>query len=172
MLDIMYLSLDEIYPYDKNPRRNAQAIDAVAASIDNFGFKVPIVIDKHNVIVAGHTRYAAALKLGLDKVPCISAAHLTPKQVRAFRLADNKTSELAEWDKPMLNLELNELMGLFDMTEFGFSLMTTVDSGKNAENDNTDGESSGDKPEPGVIICPRCKRPFRKGAAKHDADSI
>lgn len=171
MIQVVYLGLDEIKPYEKNPRRNAQAVDAVAASIDNFGFKVPIVLDKHNVIVAGHTRYAAAQKLGIDKVPCVRAEHLTPKQARAFRLADNKTAELAEWDKPALNLELNELMGLFDMTEFGFSLMTTTDPGKNAENDNPDLEG-GEKPEEGVIICPRCKRPFRKGAFKHDSDSV
>lgn len=170
MIQVVYLSLEEITPYEKNPRRNEQAIDAVAASIENFGFKVPIVLDKHNVIVAGHTRYAAAQRLGLDKVPCVKAEHLTPKQAKAFRLADNKTAELAEWDKPALNLELNELMGLFDMTEFGFSLMSSGDSGKDG-NDNPGLE--GDAPTPGIITCPRCKAQFRKGAMKHDdSDSV
>ena len=88
--------LTELKPYEKNPRNNTAAVEPVAESIKQFGFKVPIVIDKNGVIVAGHTRYKAAEKLGLDKVPCIVADDLSPEQIKAFRLADNKTAEFAE----------------------------------------------------------------------------
>lgn len=92
MTKIVYKRLDELKPYENNPRRNDKAVDAVAASIEQFGFKVPIVIDNDNVIVAGHTRYKAAGKLNMDEVPCIVADDLTPEQIKAFRLADNKTA--------------------------------------------------------------------------------
>ena len=120
LMEIQYLSLKSLIPYGKNPRNNTPAIEAVAESIKTFGFKVPIVIDKDNVIVAGHTRYKASQKLGLDKVPCIVASDLTPEQIKAFRLADNKTAELAEWDTSLLSLELKDLD--LDMTIFGFDL--------------------------------------------------
>lgn len=96
-MEIIYLKMGDIHPYEKNPRNNAPAVDAVAASIKEFGFKVPIIIDKDNVIVAGHTRYKAATKLGFEEVPCIKADDLPEEQIKAFRLADNKVSELAEW---------------------------------------------------------------------------
>lgn len=155
---IVNMLLDDLKPYDKNPRRNDDAVDAVAASIKSFGFKVPIVVDKHNVIIAGHTRYRAAKQLGLTEVPCIKAEHLSPKQVKAFRLADNKTGELAEWDKPMLNLELNSLLGEFDMSLFGFTLQTVTGEGK----DDGDSAAGNEKGDDGVVVCPRCKRPFRR----------
>ena len=108
----------DIHAYENNPRKNDNAVDAVAASIKNFGFKQPIVIDKNNVIVAGHTRVKAALKLGLSEVPCVIADDLTDEQVKAFRLADNKTAELAEWDLDKLSEELKFID--MDMEEFGF----------------------------------------------------
>ena len=111
----------DLIPYEKNPRVNENAVEAVAESIKEFGFKVPIVIDKYNVIVAGHTRLKAALSLGLDKVPCVVADDLTPEQVAAFRLADNKTAELADWDYGLLDEELKRLQGIIDMERFGFS---------------------------------------------------
>lgn len=113
------ISLSELTPYDKNPRLNDDAVPKVAESIQQFGFKVPIVIDSNNVIVAGHTRYKAAQSLGLQSVPCIVADDLTPEQIRAFRLADNKVAEFAEWDFDALNEEL-ELLTDFDMGAFGF----------------------------------------------------
>lgn len=123
-VQIVYKGLDELKPYANNPRRNDNAVDAVAASIKEFGFKVPIVIDKDGTIVTGHTRYKASKKLGLDKVPCIIASDLTPEQVKAFRLADNKTNELAEWDWAALQIEFGELSGFnFNMGDFGFSQM-------------------------------------------------
>lgn len=119
-MDILELGLDEIKPYEKNPRNNDNAVDAVAASIREFGFKVPIIIDKDNVIVAGHTRYKAAQKLGLKKVPCIKADDLNEEQIKAFRLADNKVAEQATWDFDLLN---DELLGItMDMEQFGFDL--------------------------------------------------
>jgi ParB-like chromosome segregation protein Spo0J len=113
--------LDEIKPYENNPRNNDGAVEAVSNSIKRFGFKVPIVVDSNGVIVAGHTRYKAAQLLGLQSVPCIVADDLTDEQVKAFRLADNKVSELATWDDEKLDIELDGLAD-FDMSEFGFSL--------------------------------------------------
>ena len=120
-IKIIYKSADELVPYENNPRDNTAAIDAVAASIKEFGFKNPIIIDSDNVIVAGHTRLKAAQKLKIQSVPCVVADDLTQEQVNAFRLADNKTAELAEWDLELLNSEL-ELIDGIDMTEFGFEL--------------------------------------------------
>lgn len=111
----------ELIPYEKNPRYNDNAVPAVAASIKEFGFKVPIIIDKDNTIIAGHTRLKAAEQLGLDKVPCVIADDLTDAQIKAFRLADNKSGELAEWNDDFMFLELQELDALgVDMLQFGF----------------------------------------------------
>ena len=120
-MTIKEIKTADLIPYENNPRNNDAAVDAVANSIKQFGFKVPIVIDKDNVIVAGHTRLKAAEKLGLDKVPCIVADDLTEEQIKAFRLADNKTAELAEWDFEKLESELQELADLdVEMAQFGF----------------------------------------------------
>lgn len=119
-MDIVSLRLDELTPYENNPRQNDAAVDAVAASIKQFGFKVPIVVDANNIIVAGHTRFKAAAKLGLDTVPCVVADDLTEEQVKAFRLADNKVGELAEWDTEKLSQELAGILDI-DMEQFGFS---------------------------------------------------
>lgn len=117
-MEIIYLKLDDIKPYEKNPRKNDAAVDPVAASIKEFGFKVPIIIDSDNVIVCGHTRYRAAKKLQMEEVPCIKADDLTEDQIKAFRLADNKVSELAEWDFKLLDEELGNIT--MDMEQFGF----------------------------------------------------
>lgn len=119
--------LGEIREYEKNPRKNDKAVNAVAESIEEFGFKVPVVIDRNGVIVAGHTRYKASKKLGLTEIPCVIADDLTDEQIKAFRLADNKTAELSEWDLELLSLELKELEGFdLDMNLFGFD--TTLES--------------------------------------------
>lgn len=118
---IVEKNLTDIQPYEHNPRRNDDAVEAVAASIKEFGFKVPLVVGVDGVIVAGHTRYKAAQKLGLEKVPCIIADDLSDDQIRAFRLADNKVAELAQWDFPMLGEELAALSDL-DMSVFGFDI--------------------------------------------------
>lgn len=118
-MEIKMFKLSDLKPYEKNPRKNDEAAKYVAESIREFGFKVPIVIDKDKVIVAGHTRYKAAKKLKLKEVPCIIADDLTDKQIKAYRLADNKVAEMSEWDFDLLNEELDSLFD-FDMTAFGF----------------------------------------------------
>ena len=115
-MQIEELYTKELIPYSNNPRNNESAVDAVAASIKEFGFKVPIIIDKDNVIVAGHTRLKAAKKLGIETVPCLIADDLTEDQIKAFRLADNKVSEFAEWDFEALKAELDNID--IDMSEF------------------------------------------------------
>ena len=120
-MQIIEKSITEIKPYEKNPRKNDEAVGYVANSIKEFGFKVPIVIDKDGVIVAGHTRYKAAQKLGLEKLPCVIADDLTEEQVKAFRIADNKVGEFAEWDVDLLGEELDGIFDI-DMSEFGFDL--------------------------------------------------
>lgn len=109
----------DLIPYENNPRNNDDAVDAVAASIREFGFKVPIIVDKNNVIIAGHTRLKAAEKIGMETVPVVRADDLTEEQAKAFRLADNKTAELAGWDFAKLEVELAELDDI-DMSQFGF----------------------------------------------------
>lgn len=118
-MQIEYKKLTEITPYWNNPRKNDDAVEFVANSIKEFGFKVPIIIDRDGIIVAGHTRYKAARKLKLKEVPVICADDLTEEQVKAFRLADNKVGELAEWDFDQLEIELDKLID-FGMSDFGF----------------------------------------------------
>ena len=118
-MDIVNRRLTDIHPYENNPRFNDEAVDAVAASIQEFGFKVPIVLDSEGVIVAGHTRWKAALKLQLEEVPCVVADDLSPEQIKAFRLADNKVAELAYWNEEALAKELEEIADI-DMSAFGF----------------------------------------------------
>lgn len=119
-MEIINKKLDELKPYENNPRFNDEAVEYVANSIKQFGFKVPIVIDKNNVIVAGHTRYKASMELGLKEVPCIVADDLTPAQIKAFRIAENKTNDLASWNDDLLGQELKDVIEDFDMTDFGF----------------------------------------------------
>ena len=120
---IEYKQLDEIVPYINNPRHNDGAVDRVAASIKEFGFNVPIVVDSDNVIITGHTRYKAARKLELEQVPCICAEGLTKAQVKAYRIADNKVSEYASWDDELLALEFEQLQELtYDLELTGFDL--------------------------------------------------
>lgn len=118
-MKIVNKPIAELKEYENNPRKNEAAVDAVANSIREFGFKVPIIIDKENVIVCGHTRLHAARKLGYDSVPCIIASDLTDEQIKAFRLADNKTAELADWDLDKLTQEL-QFIDNIDMEQFGF----------------------------------------------------
>ncbi len=137
-MEIVYKKVSDLKPYKNNPRKNDGAVDAVAASIKEFGFKVPIVIDGNNEIVAGHTRLKAAKKLKLTEVPCIVADDLTPDQIKAFRLVDNKTAELAEWDFDALKAELDNID--MDMLDFGFEEI----SGGGLENEVVEDEA----PEP------------------------
>ena len=153
-MDILELKIEELVPYENNPRINDQAVDKVAASIREFGFKVPIVIDKDNVIVAGHTRLEAAKLLGLESVPCIKADDLTDDQVREFRIIDNKTQELADWDLDIMRAELESITGI-DMSEFGFMIEEIEDQKKkDAEKKAKEDAKKAVK----EICCPRCGR--------------
>ena len=125
ILQIIDKKVEHLKEYINNPRNNEPAVDKVMASIKEFGFKVPIIIDSDNVIVAGHTRLKAAKQLKLETVPCIIADDLTEEQVKAFRLADNKVSEFANWDFEKLETELLDIE--FDMTTFGFAEIETID---------------------------------------------
>lgn len=118
---IVMRPIDSIRPYGNNPRKNDNAVRVVAKSLEKFGFKQPIVIDTNDEIVAGETRWKAAKLLGKTEVPCVLADDLTPEEVRAYRLADNKVAEYAEWDEDKLEQEIAALAGEMDMAElFGF----------------------------------------------------
>lgn len=119
-MDVINKRIDAIKPYENNPRKNDAAVQYVANSIREFGFKQPIVVDRNGVIVAGHTRYKAAIELGLEEVPCIMADDLTDEQVKAYRLADNKVAEASEWDFDLLEKEMNGIYDI-DLEQFGFS---------------------------------------------------
>ncbi len=118
-LNVVTMKIADLKAYENNPRKNEKAVDAVANSINSFGFKVPVIIDKNNVVVAGHTRLMACKKLGIDEVPCVIADDLTEDQIKAFRIADNKTAELADWDFDKLKEELGSIE--IDMEQFGFT---------------------------------------------------
>ena len=135
--ELILTPLSDLKPYENNPRNNTGAIEAVANSIREFGFKVPIIIDKAGVIIAGHTRYEAAKKLGLEHVPCIRAVDLTEEQITAFRLADNKTAELAKWDFEALENELAKLNDI-DMSDFGFKVVEEAGAAHRERKDLSD----------------------------------
>lgn len=137
-MNIIEKPINEVIPYEKNPRINDNAVPAVMKSIEEFGFKVPIVIDKNGIIVTGHTRLKAAKKLGMKTVPCIVADDLTPEQIKAFRLADNKVAEAPEWDMELLNEELDGIIDI-DMSDFNFGDITDSPSSEDVVED--DGEN-------------------------------
>ena len=146
-MQIEYRKTEDLIPYENNPRKNDDAVELVANSIQEFGFKVPIIVDEENIIVAGHTRLKAAELLGIEEVPVIVANDLTEEQIKAFRLADNKTAEISGWDFPRLELELEGID--LDMSSFGFlgvdeAIEPVTDIGGQRE------------PERNVIICPHC----------------
>lgn len=133
-MNITEKKITDIKPYEKNPRKNEEAVKYVAESIKQFGFKVPIVIDKNNIIVAGHTRWKAAKKLGISEIPCIIADDLTEEQIKAFRLADNKVAEKAEWDFDLLDIELDGIFDI-DMESLGFEFEEDAEPGEVEEDD-------------------------------------
>ena len=124
-MEIKMMNVEDLIPYINNPRHNENAVDKVASSIKEFGFKVPIVVDKDKVVVTGHTRLLASKKLGLEQVPCVVADDLSKAQIKAFRLADNKVSEFSTWDMELLKVELEELEELnFEVSDLGFEFMS------------------------------------------------
>ena len=122
-MKIQMMPPEDLIPYERNPRRNDKAVDVVANSIREFGFRVPIIVDRERVIICGHTRRLAALELGLAEVPVIVANGLTEDQIRAYRLADNRVAELAEWDEKLLREELAKITGV-DLSGLGFDRET------------------------------------------------
>ena len=160
-LRVRWVSIADVRPYEDNPRRNDQAVQAVANSLREFGWKQPIVVDADGTIVAGHTRYKAALSLDMDEVPVVVASDLTPEQCAAYRLADNKVGELSEWDAVLLAQELDGLADI-DMSAFGFDSGELL-SGADVDDlfEDYDGGSSGDDgPSPKMVTCPHCGATF------------
>ena len=149
-VDIVNKLLIELVPYENNPRNNKDAVEYVAESIKQFGFKVPLVIDKDNVIVCGHTRYLAAERLGMKELPCVIADDLTEEQINAYRLADNKVHEYSEWDFEMLQSELDGITEI-DMGKFLF-----VPEDKKEQKEAKEKKSHNDK----TIVCPKCGNEF------------
>ena len=154
-MEIINKKIEDLIPYENNPRYNDEAVEYVANSIKEFGFRVPIIVDKNNVIVAGHTRYKASLELGLDEVPTIVADDLSEEQIKAFRLADNKVSEQSQWNLELLEEELADLD--IDMSEFGFEDIEQPDLSDFFEEPTEQKEK---KPE--LITCPYCNKEFTK----------
>lgn len=144
---IEYVALNLIKPYEKNPRRNEKAVRAVRNSIRQFGFRNPIILDRDNVIIAGHTRFLAAHDLYMETVPCVYADDLTEEQVRAYRLADNKTAEFSEWDDVLLEEALDDLSFDFDMSDFGFRV---------PEAEEKENKKEAEKENVKQHTCPRC----------------
>lgn len=138
MKQIQYMSVDKVIPYENNPRDNSEAIEYVANSIKEFGFQQPIVVDKDNVIIVGHTRLESAKLLGLKEVPVIVADELTPKQVKAYRLADNKVGEIATWNIDLLGEEIADLLDDYNMDDFGFDFGNVIEEEPAVEEDDFD----------------------------------
>ena len=154
-MQIVYKKVNELIPYENNPRINDEAVEYVKNSIKEFGFKVPIVVDKNNIIIAGHTRLKASLELGLKEVPCIIADDLSEKQIKAFRLADNKVSEKSQWDFSKLDEELDSILDI-DMSLFDFDINNTNDINLD---DYFEPEQEKEK-EKKLIECPYCHKPI------------
>ena len=162
-MNSLELSIDDLIPYIRNPRKNDEAATKVAASIKEFGFKQPIVVDKDMIIVAGHTRLLAAQKLGLKKVPVIIADDLTESQIKAYRIADNRVAEEAEWEYDLLKLELDNLVDLdFNIDLLGFndeeleSIISVVEFEPGTEQE----QGKLDELDPKYVGCPHCGKEF------------
>ena len=148
-MNIIEKRVKVLKPYEKNPRKTDDAVQYVANSIKEFGFRVPIVIDSDNTIVCGHTRWKAAKLLKMETVPCVIADDLTEEQIKAFRVADNKTSEKSGWDFALLDTELAEIETI-DMTLLGF------DEEKNSEPIDLDDEEPKTDRATKIVHCPKC----------------
>lgn len=153
-LEIKYIPIDDIKPYKNNPRLNEDAIPYVMNSIKEFGFKNPIILDKNNVIVAGHTRLESAKRLDMKEVPVIYADDLSEEQIKAFRLADNKVSEKSQWDFSKLDEELDGILDI-DMSLFDFENIEET----NLDDFFEDNDNKKEK-ESKLIECPYCHKPI------------
>lgn len=154
-MEIIYKDPNILKDYSNNPRNNEKAIDPVMESIKQFGFLVPVLIDEDDVIIAGHTRKEAAIKLELQQIPCIYVKNLTPEQVKAFRLVDNKTTEFSTWDYSKLAEELNELVDI-DLESFCFP---NLEEDLLVTDEDFLLEQDGKKEQKAkIIVCPDCGR--------------
>jgi ParB-like chromosome segregation protein Spo0J len=158
-MQIESVALNKIIPYIRNPRKNDNAVEKVASSIKEFGFRQPIVVDSENVIIAGHTRFEAAKRLGLDVVPIHVADGLTEQQAKAYRIADNRVSQEAEWDHDLLKLELEEIdnSALTGFEEFEISeILKEINFAPSFENE----QQRLDELDPKMVECPHCNKEF------------
>lgn len=158
-MEIIEKQVSELIPYEQNPRNNDSAVDYVANSIREYGFKVPIVIDENNVIVAGHTRLKAAKKIGFSTVPCVYVNGLSEDEINAYRIADNRTAEFAGWKMKLLDEELKELCD-FDMSQFGFAKLEVAEESGPEEKDK----------KIKMVKCPHCGQMLeaKKVKIKHE----
>ena len=156
-MEIVNKKIKDIIPYENNPRNNDEAVEYVKNSIEEFGFKVPIILDKDNVIIAGHTRLKASMELGLKEVPCIIADDLNEEEVMAYRLADNKVGEKSKWDFDMLLKELDGLDANV-MEKFGIEDMHIDYAGDEEEEEQEEKEK-----EDVYYRCPNCQREILEG---------
>lgn len=152
---IEWWDIDKVVPYENNPRHNDDAVEKVANSLREFGWKQSLVVDADGVLIVGHTRLKAAKSLGMEKVPVLVAHDLTPAQTQAYRLADNKTAELATWDFEALRVELDGLQVNFDMTDFGFVNVDMPDIDDLFVDDNL-ADDEEEEEQPKTIKCPHC----------------
>lgn len=158
------IGIDSLKMYENNPQKNDEAVKYVENSIREFGFKVPIIIDKNKIIVAGHTRYKASKNLKLKSVPCLIADDLDDEQIKAFRIADNKVQEWSSWDNELLKEELSVLKDLdVNLEELGF-LDFELDSTFDNEIENIDDffadNTENQKKEKKKVKCPECGNEF------------
>lgn len=149
-MNVVYKKIEDVRPYDNNPRENEAAVPYVLNSIKEFGFKVPIVIDKDNVIVCGHTRYEAAQELGYKEIPCVVADNMTEQQIKMFRLVDNKTHEFSKWDFSKLNEELDSIFDI-NMEDFGFTDISIPETPEVQEKEEHEART---------VCCPKCGYEF------------
>lgn len=158
-LHIIYQKLESIKEYKNNPRRNEEAVGPVMNSIKNFGFLVPVLLDKNNVMIAGHTRKRAAENLGIKEIPCIYVEELTEEQIKAFRLADNKTAEFAEWDIEKLEKELSSIADIDMESLFHFPDFTAEDIDV-SDNDFLQEDELSQTKKVKTAVCPHCGKEF------------
>lgn len=162
-MELENIKLSSLKTYGKNPRNNENAVAYVVNSIKKYGFLVPIIIDKDNVIVCGHTRYKACKQLGMKEVPCIRAEQLTDEQIKAFRIEDNKTNEKAMWDIDLLRDELGDLKELgVDLEDLGFMdfELDNIFGGTADIEDFFEDKIESKEKKPKTIICPECGHEF------------
>lgn len=156
----LYMGLEDLKPYKKNPRKNNLSVEPLKRSIQKYGFNVPLVIDKNGVIITGHTRYIAAKELGLKNVPCIEKENLSEKQIKEYRIADNKVAELSDWDNALLKIELDELVDLgSDLKDIGFD-SKELDDLLNFDSYEIEIEEPVKVSKKKIIECPECGHKF------------